>query len=507
MFSLSIQLSKENRSWKKKDNFFYTGIFNEEILSEIKNDEDIELLKENLNGSYALIITLKDKVIMITDYLRSVPIFYEIIDKNIRIFDDMKYSISHNILEDKIIEYRNSGYIFGNETLKKNVYQSMRNTKTTIELINGTVTTEYIDLTIDNNILGNFNEISNALAKDLFEKFNDKIIYIPLSDGTDSKYILSLVKKSKLKNVICYTYGRNPNCGYAKESKKLANQFGFEWKFVKYTGKKWKNLKKSNELREYMKYSFQYSTYVHLQDFIAVKELLQKYTIEERKNMVFMPGHTGSIGGGNLPSELFDDEVSYDKIRNFIKLKDFNLWNDGEMVLKNNSYLTEYFDSLPTLNKETLIKKIQYFDLDERQAKLIVNSLRVYEFHGTCWYLPLMDRRVITYFENQLPSSLLNKTFYKQNVVEYFKNSGGCENGKRIKISDNKKNSHCRILAWNIKNQFTHDFCWYSLFSIKDRIEFLFRGNIQANAFMSLIANETIREMMRLDDRFNKKTY
>ncbi|NKZ28138.1 hypothetical protein [Vagococcus lutrae] len=507
MLELSIKLSEKYRKWKKKENIFFTGIFNEEVLSKVETDEDIDLIKEHINGAYALIIVLKDRVILLTDYLRTIPVFYEVTNDEIRIFDDVNDSSESYICNDKIIEYKNTGYIFGNETLKKNVYQTIRNSQTTILFSNGQISMRSNDnkICFSRKDEENFYKISDKLAQDLFDKFKNNIIYVPLSDGTDSKYILSLIKKSKLKNVICYTYGKNPRCSYAKKSKALAQEFGFEWKFVKYTKMKWKNLKKSNELNDYMKFAFQYSNYVHLQDFIAVKELMRPYTMKERENIIFMPGHTGSIGGGNLPAEIFEGESSDIKIKNFIKLKDFNLWNEGDKVLVKNTYLRHFFEHLLNKKDEERIREVQRFDLTERQSKLIVNSVRIYEFHGASWYLPLMDKRVTSYFENQQTIRLLNKTFYKKSVDKYYKKLSGNEDRNDYKVTVNSNKSYLRILAWKIIEQFTHDLSWFSLFSVKDRIRFFLSGNIETNIFMGLIANETLREMMKSNVRVTKK--
>ena len=62
--------------------------------------------------------------------------------------------------------------------------------------------------------------------------------------------------------------------------------------------------------------------------------------------------------------------------------------------------------------KEDIVATFEFFDWRERQAKFIVNSVRVYEFLGYEWRLPLWDVRMVKFW-NKVPFYMkFSKSFY-----------------------------------------------------------------------------------------------
>lgn len=58
----------------------------------------------------------------------------------------------------------------------------------------------------------------------------------------------------------------------------------------------------------------------------------------------------------------------------------------------------------------------------ERQAKFIGNSIRVYEFWGFDWWMPLWDKQFTKYWSCFPLKLRFERFFYKKYVTDKFKN-------------------------------------------------------------------------------------
>ena len=68
-------------------------------------------------------------------------------------------------------------------------------------------------------------------------------------------------------------------------------------------------------------------------------------------------------------------------------------------------------------DRDSWANAIEYWDFQERQAKFIVNSVRVYEFFGYSWRLPLWDNELIEYFKKIPLSYRMNTNLYRKYAV------------------------------------------------------------------------------------------
>src|SRR5690606_38579462 len=110
-------------------------------------------------------------------------------------------------------------------------------------------------------------------------------------------------KERDYNNVLCYTYGRKNN----KEmniSREVAKKMGYKWIFIPYSKKEIRNLRKNEQFNSYLIWAGGAST-PHIQDFLAVKRLIDENKIPEEA--VFVPGHTGDLVSGG---QIIDDELA-----------------------------------------------------------------------------------------------------------------------------------------------------------------------------------------------------
>jgi asparagine synthase (glutamine-hydrolysing) len=145
-----------------------------------------------------------------------------------------------------------------------------------------------------------------------------------------------------------------------------------------------------------------------MQDFPTVKELKTQGKIPE--NSVFVPGHTGY--GTHIPDSASFDLEAY--LAASLK-KHYNLWPYGQELEKIfKQRISKSISGLEIKDNETFANAIEYFDSNERQPKFIYNSVRVYEFFGYEWRIPLCDTEVIEFFLRVPTKYRINCELYKK---------------------------------------------------------------------------------------------
>ena len=401
------------------------------------SEELINLLRA-FNGSFAFVMKTPNSILCVVDRLRSIPLFYAKTDTGLTISDDA------NHLKDKINpifdeinggEFLLTGYVTGPETLFEDIYQIQAGEFLAYEMGTECILTSFYHHFWHENyysdseegLLDRLDAVFTRVFERLIASINeqDLRIVVPLSGGLDSRIIVSLLKRLGVDDVICFSYGRKGN-RQAKISKKVAETLGYQWYFVDYS-KENCDTAQSQIIKDYQRYAGNLTSDPHLQDFFAVKKLQEEGKIPE--NAIFLPGHSGDMLAGSHiplvtgPSQDFS-EITF--IQHILK-KNYCLWdwNDKSQlypILKEK--IERASPDVEILDRETWANAIEYWDYQERQAKFIVNSVRVYEFFGYSWRLPLWDSELMDFFLRiSLPYRKNTKLYRKYAVEKLFVDS------------------------------------------------------------------------------------
>jgi len=417
--------------------FFENKLLSPEKLAELiftlickegqgKEKETGEFL-EKLNGEFAFIAETKDIIFCTVDKTRSIPLFY-IKTKNSLIISDSAYYLKNKINqplnEEKAAEFMVAGYVTGNETLFDDIKQ-IRNGEFLLYQKNEKYfksccyfrflhgdnyelpETGLLEM-LDQTFVDTFSRLIESTSK------QGKRLIVPLSGGLDSRIIVAMLKRLGVNDVICMSYGRKGS-RESEISKHVAEALGYEWLFVEYTAKKWRECYTSKEADLYRLLAGNLSSLPHMQDFLAVKELKIQGKIPE--NSVFVPGHTGY--GCDLPEYCLDNSANFDSetyLEASLKIH-YNLWEwpsgqELEKIFKQR--ISKSISGLEIKDNETFANAIEYFDFRERQAKYIINSVRVYEFFGYEWRIPLWDTELIKFFLRVDIKYRINRDLYKK---------------------------------------------------------------------------------------------
>ncbi len=239
---------------------------------------------------------------------------------------------------------------------------------------------------------------------------------VPLSGGLDSRLVASMLARAGRDDTVCFSYGSR--AGFeARTSREVAARLGLRWEFVDYTGKTWNRWAGSPEYRSYRRISSQFTTIEHEQDWPAIRELVSRSRLTAE--CVLVPGHSGDfLAGSHLPNEAFSDG-NVDAIR-WIRNKYFRLWPDSRLPDSVSDAIDERIAAVIDGAGEGLaddpVASFDYYGWRERQAKMIVNSVRAYEFFGCEWRLPLWDGAVIEFWNRVGLHDRRDKSLYVQVV-------------------------------------------------------------------------------------------
>lgn len=365
------------------------------------------------NGSFAIVIETPENIFCIVDRVRSIPLFYTKTNQNFTISDDGNYlrdQFNPPFNEINGAEFLVTGYVTGSETLFEGIQQIQAGEYLVYRKNDSAIMTSFYYrfwhdnyyTTPEDVILSNLDEVFLHVFQRLILSTKNKglQIVVPLSGGLDSRIIVAMLKRLGVEDVICFSYGKKGN-REAKISQQVAEALGYQWYFVEYTSEILYDLYHSDIIYEYNKYAGNLVSLPHIQDFIAVMTLKAEGKI--LNHAVFLPGHCGDfLAGTYIPSDCH--KLPNYSLENFvnetIKIH-YSLWNwdkDNEDHSFFNEKIIQTTNQIQINDRESYVNQVLLFVFNEKVAKFVVNSVRLYEFFGDSWRIPLWDNELINFF-------------------------------------------------------------------------------------------------------------
>ena len=367
----------------------------------------------------------------------------------------------------------------------------------------------------------------DKIIKKAIEYANNRQIVIPLSGGYDSRLIALKLKQLGYSNIVTFTYGL-PNNKESIISEQIAKTLGFKWFFIEYNSNLLtKELINSGLLDKYETYASNAVSLPHIQDFYAIKKLLDNNLIE--KNAVVIPGHAADfVAGSHIPEELYQN-ISYKRVIDYIFENHYFL--NQTIKISNDLYnkLSLQLSKKDIITNIEIANEYEKWDWKERQAKFIANSVRVYDYFKLDWWLPFWDFDFIEFWQ-KVPFILRKDHKWYINYVELLykritntqKNIGNSnefsdsyktkcifELKKSIKSYLNKHNPKLlnkiknvkKIISSIIKIKDTNDLT-YLLFSNSKHQKFYydnFNKNISTNGILALYYINLLESIIQND--------
>ncbi|MBN2852668.1 MAG: hypothetical protein JXQ23_08035 [Clostridia bacterium] len=427
-----------------------------EYFDTIETEGQFRHLMQDINGLFSVIIKRGEKVLAAVDRYGVFDLFYSKVNHDIFISDMVSNIISHSNQKKINIKGKRDfiycGFICHGETLIENIYALNASKYLTAD--NEVEIKPYFELQYHvqeglnyHDLKKSFDEVVHKVAKRFVSSLDGKEVYVPLSGGMDSRFILILLNKMNYKNVTCFTYG-NALFNEKAIAKKVAEENGFKFIHLPYQRKLWKAFFKSHDNDQFLLYASNYQCMAHLMDYFAASEI-------DMKNCIVVPGHIGSIAGSYI-----DKPLTRDRMLDFFIHKYLFFYSrkntDIQKYLKDRlePYLNDFHDT------DTLTRQNEIFDsfaYDTYRSKHLFKALKAYDYHNIEWRLPLMDNDIVSFMYS------LDIRF-KGNDKIFFGKYVGERISERVKFS---KSSHFYLIKV-LKNLFDRR---YSCISYKETRE------------------------------------
>ncbi|MFT0547433.1 asparagine synthase-related protein [Allopusillimonas ginsengisoli] len=378
------------------------------------------------NGFYSLVCQQAGQLFAGVDRLRSLPLFYCLTNGRLCLSDNAEWvrqqAGDHTMDPVAREEFQLAGYVTGPDTLFPNVKQLQAG-----ECLLASQGENGIDLKChryyrylytepkqydEAALLEELDQVTASSIQRLIDYAAGRQIVVPLSGGYDSRLIVSQLKRFGYDNVLTFTYGMAGN-KEAQYSQQVAHSLKLKWHFVEYSRKSWTEAWRNEDRWAYQQWASNWTSVTHTQDWLAVKVMTQNGVLSP--DAVFAPGH---IARNDIPRWLMASQpATADLLGKTIFSQHCYL---APIHLESVRPMENWQERLVSLSEqsdvsaaEALMVGINKWDWQERQAKYIVNSMRVYEFFGYNWWMPLWDNEFTEYWE-KVPFLLRKKreTYY-----------------------------------------------------------------------------------------------
>jgi hypothetical protein len=153
-----------------------------------------------------------------------------------------------------------------------------------------------------------------------------------------------------------------------------------------------------------------------LQDWPATRAIASAFPNEQ---LLFVPGHTGDfISGGHIPFEIFQSKCDCDftaLVPDAIFSHHYHLWPISSDCRDIRNAMIQRIASQISRPLNTPLdasRAYEEWEWQSRQARFIVNAVRVYEYFNHSWAIPLWDHRIMEFFSRLPLSAKIRKRIY-----------------------------------------------------------------------------------------------
>lgn len=219
---------------------------------------------------------------------------------------------------------------------------------------------------------------------------NGDPVWVPLSGGYDSRLIISSLVRGNVSNLHVYTYGRQDSLE-AANAKRIAETLGLDWHFINYD-KNLLDLFFTEKWRIFSARNHHYMSVPQEQEFFALHALRKKNLLTG--NFVVIPGYCGGTPAGNYVKENLTNTLRFIKRHYNIKAKGL-------------------------LQDISSSDAFEQWIITNRMSKFLTGGVRVYEYFGGRWMLPMWHSEFLLLFYGLSFEDRFQKRFYKNVLFKY----------------------------------------------------------------------------------------
>jgi len=402
------------------------------LISSQESFEGFLSLVKQLNGFFAVVHRIGETLLVAEDRTRSFPLFYGSGKDGFYLSDDPRWvrdQVQDSDLDRlSVSEFLLAGYVAGSDTFYPHVKQVQAGEMLVIRRVDSRFacqTIRYFQYTHGNVVEKSTEELHALLDQILLRAFdrlvwfaNGRTIVVSLSGGYDSRLIVLMLKRIGYENVLAYNYGR-PRNAESQVSREVAKALGIRWEFVPYSNEAWSRWYRTEEYGRYRRFADGLVSIPHIQDWPAVWELTKQRILP--RDSVVVPGELAIGGMARFPIVSSREiRMREDQLIQLIYNTDYILQDSSRQTMDTKSGIYGKIKTMlggrSSYSLEGAADAYERWWWQERAAKFLLNSVRVFEYWGYEWWAPLWDPELIDFWSTVPLAHRFRKSLHKSYV-------------------------------------------------------------------------------------------
>lgn len=373
---------------------------------------------------FAAVIVENDSVTLLTDHLRSWPIFYAVHGGELHVadnaFDLAEVIPGARVADSAAKEFLHTGFVMGGGTLWDGVSQVPSGTTLRIDRRTGEIT-QILERPLRlrqpttataEEFTAAFDDAVDDAMQQLYSRADGRLIVLPLSAGLDSRLLATRLARDAYPAVLTYTYGL-VGSAEADASRDVARSLGLPWVKAEFDRARLRSAWAEPDTAAFLRETSGGSSLPHIQDWYALRSLRADGTLPERS--IVIPGHT-VVSASRDDGLRHDPHVTPTQIIDTLAATHLVLRSQPDRALRLPGLREKFHEYLEEIELDgsprSTMNAVRWFWQRERQAKYILNSVRAYEHFGLDWALPLHDLALWDLYEQGPDSVIESRDWY-----------------------------------------------------------------------------------------------
>ena len=394
-------------------------------LLDTATPDGIPALLRELNGSFAAIKEDADGVHAIVDQIRGIPLYW-VDERHTRVVTDdplcavpgVRTAGSDWTRQAELLE---TACVTGSDTLLDDVHQVEAGSIVHVPLNRAQParrTRWYqfrsgLEPVPPGDLLEQARAAHQAAIERLVRVAGNSLIAVPLSAGLDSGILATLLAGTGVDRdqVLTFSFGR-PGNHESAGSRRVAETLGLRWEFAPYFDHTWRQLTRASWWSDHLLRGSSLAGVPGFDDVPAIGALRERGLLPD--GAVIVPGHTlDFLSGSQIPGRLLRPRrpsrpdvlralvANYYKYRSDRTVAQILRRSPADVAAAISERADRSLSATSTpLDRSAAVALVDEWGWKERQAKMIVNSVRAYETHGFRWWLPWWDREVMDFWSH-----------------------------------------------------------------------------------------------------------
>ena len=386
---------------------------------------------------FSAVLVTEDEVLLLTDHLRSWPLFYAVRGQQVHVGEDA-FAVAdalggRRLGAEAAAEFLHTGFVLGDRSLLEHVRQVPSGTTVRIDRRTGEVSSRLErrlrlrdpGFEDTGSFTAAFAAALDAQLARLYERADGRVIALPLSAGLDSRLLAALLARDGYPRVETFTYGL-PGNAEARASSRIAESLGLPWRQVSHTPQQLRRAWTDPSTASFLREASSGASLPHVQDWYAIRQLTAEGALPP--GSIVLPGHTVVSSAKDEPLR-HGRKVSAAGIVRCLEPWHFSLRSRSRRAVRLASVVAElrtFFTEVTVQDdRRATMDAVRWFWQRERQAKYILNSMRGYEHMGLEWALPMHALPVWEVYEEAPDEAIASREWYRAMTEELYTRVSG----------------------------------------------------------------------------------